>query len=102
MCAPVIQTQLTRLTEKPCKKCLSERLRAISTAHATKITTQKRGSMLDGITKTVATPMARPNRDSCKINLRSRVFMCASPLQDRAVFERECRLGFRKRGFAMS
>jgi hypothetical protein len=65
--ARLTQTQLARLTKKPWKVLLGAPL-AIVTAQTQKIASQNMGSMFDGMTKTVATAIAKPKSESWKIS----------------------------------
>src|ERR1700685_2015023 len=59
----------------------------MTNAEITKITSQNSGSMFDGITKTVAMPMARPKSESKKIIFQ---FMSLPPWGCRAVNAGRC------------
>src|SRR5215472_16033684 len=70
MCAAVIHTPLSNDTRKPWRKNFPGARRAMTSAQMTKMTSQNRGSTLDGMTNTVATHMAAPNKDKAKISFQ--------------------------------
>src|SRR5579859_4499069 len=70
MCAPVIHTLLTMPTIRPCRKNLAGAKRAMRYAQTMKMTSQKSGSIFDGMTKTVAMAIANPKRESAKTSFQ--------------------------------
>ena len=60
----------TMLTSKPWRKYLPGAYRAIRNAQMIKIANQQKGSTDDGITNTVANPMAKPNNDNKNISFQ--------------------------------
>src|SRR5689334_2885998 len=76
----VIQMLLTMLMSRPCRKNLPVAYRATQKAQMIKIASQNSGSIFDGMTYTVAKPIARPNNDKRRIN-----FQFISRLRDQVI-----------------
>lgn len=66
--AAVTQTLLTIPTASPCRKTRRGACRAIRYAQITKITSQKTGSTVGGISEIVPTAIASPNSERAKIS----------------------------------
>ena len=62
--AAVIHTLFTRLTRNPCKKYPPGAFWLIRHAQKIKMTSQKKGSMPEGIQEIVANAIASPKRES--------------------------------------